>query len=127
MSNSVQLKLTPAYPLDLIDSYRESSFMERVLSEARGYAYRSGGVPSGNGTVFSSDEQLAGIQAIREMPGMQAVLVALGKEIRRCIADGVIEPAPNADLTTADIEVLERAFTAIGAELERRKEQQKAG
>lgn len=66
-------------------------------------------------------EDTVGLSTLQQDLDVRAIVGAIGDVVADMIRDTQILPDVDTDLTTADVEILERAYVAIGAELDRRE------
>lgn len=104
MIPKLRLQLDPSHSWRLTDP---AQFVMYVFNEAQQIAYARGA-------------EVSSLVAIRNDSAIQSLVGAIGKVLLQAIQSAEIVPDNGTDLQSADVEVLERVYIAVGAELERR-------
>ncbi len=95
----------------VLSRYDADRFADRVFSEARNQLVNTG----------AGQQSIDGLDAMANSPVFYALVSSCGQSVARMMTTLAIVPDDEATLESADIEVLERAYIAIGAEMDRRK------
>lgn len=111
-------------PIRIQHNFTGTSFVDKVVTEAISASYNlswNGGYDQGQMVRSQLNRSSAAPPSVLAEPAFRCLLEGIGRVVEQMLINQELVLDENTDLTKCDYEMLERIYTAAGAEMDRRR------